>query len=726
MKKLVSILLALSIVTQGSVTFAQEKQEKEQAVNRESQKKGGEGQEEEASPLNEIEAPESINDPRAYIITGDQYTLTIGSKTYRKNAHAYKTQAAPLVINGRNYIPLRFAVENILGGTFTIDQKTGTVVVKKEDISLQMTLWNLGAYINGEQITLQASPVIKNGTTYIPAKILSDYFGYTVSYNSKTKQISITGKDQGENSKPTARFEFVQKDFYIQGQAIQAINTSYDSEGHSLKDKLWCVISNEKIEMTQDIEEYLTAVKPGEYKVGLKVKDQYGLWSDWFYQGICIYPNEAPKITSLEADSTSYSQGATINFKYEYINEDWESITNEKWTYRRAEEEPSKAVIGKPSTLFAEGDYIVTLELDDAFGNRSEVYETTVHITDEALSKELEYRFGRGKIGDIIDNYEDINYRDYEDAVIKSTSLVTGRMMMSDSPEQVMQEGILYRDSINGKGRLLMHHINNFSEYALTYDTKRLAVVAENKTNKPVTLTLSNKAINGPTTDVMRLGQRVLSDYLTGKSSEIIQLKPGQKHYLYDSGKKWKNGTCISGLMDVMTTGEVEFTIAAISAGTTLNTISSLQSLSSDIHPRGTFEGIGINYTLDLEGSIPTKIVVGNGEEEWVKGYDAITHQFAMNKGNYGVSYKITLTAQVDMGVVLNPRADVFKGAVKWAGQGVYNAPNNNGAIMSNKSKGISLGVIRAGETKTLEYMLPNGSSAPVVLAFIPQSYWSE
>ena len=726
MKRLVSVLLAMSVIAQGSAIFATESM-KDTKMTQEQNEQSVDGQEEadEEKSVIEIEAPESINDPQAYIITGDEYTLTVGSKTYKKNANTYTLQAAPLVIEGRNYLPVRFIVETILEGEFTMSQENGTMVIKKDDVSLQMTLWSQSAYLNGRMVTLQNGPVVKNGTTYVPTKILSDYFGLKVSYNSQTRKITIVGKDKGVNNKPTARFEFAQKS-YTEGQVVTAINTSYDSEGHSLKDKLWCVINNEGLETTKDITEYMKTIDPGNYRVGLKVKDQYGLWSDWVYQEITIYPNEAPKITYLEADSTSYAQGATISFKYGYVNEDWEKITNEKWTYRRANEDVSKAMLGKPSELFAEGDYIITLELDDAFGNRSEAYETTIHITDEVLSKELEFRFTRGKVGDIIDNYDDVNYRDYADAIITSTSLVPGRMIMSDSPENVSQEGILYQDIINGGGRILLHHVNNFSDYAVAYGTKRLVLVAENKTDKPVILRLKNKTINGPVTDILRLGQKVLSDYLESTSDEMMTLKPGEKQYIYDSGSKWKQETCISGLMDVITTGDVEFTIAAVSSGKTLGNLSTLEYLSSDIHPRGTFEGVGIHYNLALDASVPTKIVLGNGEEEWIKGYDALNHNLAYNKGNYGVSYHITMTATEDMGIILNPRADIFRGAIKWEGQGVYNAPNNNGAIISNKSKAISLGTIRAGETKTLEYMLPNGSSAPVVIAFIPQSYWND
>ena len=75
------------------------------------------------------------------------------------------------------------------------------------------------------------------------------------------------------------------------------------------------------------------------------------------------------------------------------------------------------------------------------------------------------------------------------------------------------------------------------------------------------------------------------------------------------------------------------------------------------------------------------------------------------------------------MGVILNPRADIFRGAIRWQDEGTFLAPAN-GYFMNTSKKAVMLGVIKAGETRTLEYMLPNGSSAPILLGFVPKSMW--
>ena len=733
-KKLLSMLLAITLLSSSATISAKEQKVNDDAIESHIEKQ--EDHDKEAITTDEEvmidvieEKPVEINDnfsnemdTEGEMIKGDEFVLKLESKKYTMNGSSYVLTAAPLSINGRTYLPLRFMVDEVLEATlnWNLDKQEG--VLSKEEMSVQLKVGSRTILVNGSKTSLDGAPIVRNGTTYVPLKIVSDYFGCTVNYDASSKKIIIVGKDKGINNRPIAKFNFSQAT-YIAGQTVATTSSSYDPDGHKLVAQEWEVIKEGSTVTNKELSYIFKKPSAGIYTIGLRVKDQYGLWSEWTYKELTILPNEAPKITYLGTERNTYAQGEKIKYQYFYDNESWEGITNEKWTYRQAEEETSKAILGRPDALFKEGTYIITLQIDDEYGNRSEIYETTVYITKQVLEKELSYRFTQGSIGDIIDNYQEFNYRDYEDAEIIYQSTVAGRMLMSDSPEEVSREGILYRDVINGKGRILMHHINRFSNASVVGGDKRLVIVAENTSTTPVTLTLSNKVIKGPVTDVLYAGQKLLYDYLVGSEDEVMVLQPGERRYIYDSGTKWQQETCISGLMDVSTTGEIAFTMAAVSAGNTINNMSSMELLLQAVHPRGTFSEVAINYTLNLDGTKPTKLLIGTGEEEWVKGYDALTNEPAQNKGNYGVSYYITMTAEEDMGIILNPRANVFRGAIEWKGIGVYNIPTV-GAIFNNTAKAISLGTIKAGETKTFEYMLPNGSAAPVLIGFIPKSYW--
>ena len=742
-KKLGSILLAIALLSNNATVFAKEQEVNDNAIESNVETENVSDTEEMITDEETMTTGEEMSEgnteevvvnenvtfqneipSKGQVIRGDEFVLKVNSKNYTINGVSYTLDVAPLSMDGRMYLPLRFTASKVLEAELSWNPKTQEGVISKENTSVQLKVGSNTMLVNGNKVALDAAPVVKNGTTYVPLKIVSDYFGFKVSYHSSSRKIIINGKDKGINNKPVASFNFSEVN-YTAGQMVTATSSSYDPDGHKLVDKEWGVITGSMVTTNKELGHIFKKPSAGIYTIGLRVKDQYGLWSDWAYKELTILPNEAPKITYLGTERTTYAQGEEIKYQYFYDNEKWEKIINEKWTYRHAEEDVSKAILGKPDALFTEGTYIVTLQIDDEYGNRSEVYETTIHITEQVLKKELSYRFTQGNVGDIIDNYQGFNYRDYEDAEIIHQSSVAGSMIMSDSPEEVSREGILYRDAINGKGRILIHHINKFSDLSVAGGSKRLVVVAENTSKVPVTLTLSNKTIKGPITDVLYLGQKLLYDYLVGSEDEVVRLQPGERRYIYDSGTKWKQETCISGLMDIQTTGEVTFTMAAVSAGNTIHNMSSMELFLQAVHPRGTFSEMGIHYTLHLDGDKPTKLLIGTGEEEWVKGYDALSKEPAQNKGNYGVSYYITITAKEDMGIILNPRANVFRGAIEWQGIGVYNIPTT-GIIYSNTAKAVSLGTIKAGETKTFEYMLPNGSAAPVLIGFIPRSYWDD
>ncbi len=54
------------------------------------------------------------------------------------------------------------------------------------------------------------------------------------------------------------------------------------------------------------------------------------------------------------------------------------------------------------------------------------------------------------------------------------------KLLFSDSPEMVYETGILYRDTLQGEGRLFFHHVNGTSKL------KKLAIIVKNNGLRPV------------------------------------------------------------------------------------------------------------------------------------------------------------------------------------------------------------------------------------------------
>lgn len=644
--------------------------------------------------------------------------LKVGSKQAILSDKPVEMPTAPTIVNGRTFLPLRFVTEEILMANVVWDNHTKKATVRNGEVIVEVGLNCYEATINGTKVPLDAPPLMINNSLLLPVRFMSEAFGMKVDYNSADKTITIISSR--ENKSPVAAFELDQE-IYTEGQPIVIKDKSYDQDGDAINVTQW-TLGDKSYNSLKELTLALDKLKPGTYEITLQVEDYFGAQSQKLTKLLRIDANQKPVITHFKPKKSSYAQGETIDFTYLYDNEQWEEITRTRWTYRQVDEPNNQSVITKPSAFFAKGEYIVTLQLTDAYGNVSEVKETTVVVTDEVKETEFHYKFTKGEIGDTIDNTIGRNYRDYKDVALDQKVTNQDTLIMSDSPEEVVQEGILYSSSFEGKGRLLLHHINRFT--GGSDKNKMLVVVAENTYYQPVTITLSNKIVKGPAADVMYLGQQLLKDYLQGKGTETMTIAPGQKVYLYTSqDKNWLNGQCLSGLMDIAANGRLQITTAVMDKTDTIDRLSQLEEMERSIHVRGTFKGTVIDYKIKAGIQSPSKIVLGQSPEEWVNGIDELTGEEIKNKGNYGVTYRLQITAEEDTGIFLNPRADIFRGAIKWQDEGTFLAPSY-GYFMNTNKKAVVLGVIKAGETRTLEYMLPNGSSAPVLIGFVPASKW--
>ncbi len=99
------------------------------------------------------------------------------------------------VINksGTVYIPLRTLSENLY---YTVDwfSETNTVKIHDNlnDISLNM---NGDVEINGVKSTSEKTPLIVNGSVYVPLRFVSEALDVKVEYNSPTHTVKMTGRD---------------------------------------------------------------------------------------------------------------------------------------------------------------------------------------------------------------------------------------------------------------------------------------------------------------------------------------------------------------------------------------------------------------------------------------------------------------------------------------------------------------------------------------------------
>ncbi|MEC0184153.1 fibronectin type III domain-containing protein [Paenibacillus peoriae] len=125
------------------------------------------------------------------------FTLTPGAKTAYVDGRATTMAQAPRIINGVTMVPLRFISERV-GYQVNYDKATKKIIMNRPDdgkqVVLQVKNSTLAVYeLNNSRnySTNITAPIIVNGSTLVPLRVISELSGYLVNYNAASKQITI-------------------------------------------------------------------------------------------------------------------------------------------------------------------------------------------------------------------------------------------------------------------------------------------------------------------------------------------------------------------------------------------------------------------------------------------------------------------------------------------------------------------------------------------------------
>jgi uncharacterized protein YdcH (DUF465 family) len=96
----------------------------------------------------------------------------------------------PSIISGRTMVPLRVIFEG-LGASVTWDDKTKTVIGKKQGKTVKLTINNKNAYVDGKLIKIDVPPKVINGRTLVPTRFIAESLGTDVYWETKARIVSI-------------------------------------------------------------------------------------------------------------------------------------------------------------------------------------------------------------------------------------------------------------------------------------------------------------------------------------------------------------------------------------------------------------------------------------------------------------------------------------------------------------------------------------------------------
>lgn len=210
-KKLVSGLLAATLLVGGTSVFAQdsttttEKEKKDTATKVTGLENALQNVKNETARQAIMTA---IQNQKQNVTTGDSVTVTPapakdknekpvkekqGVVTVKINGKIMIADQKPIIINGRTVVPLRSIFE-ALGADIKWDNIKQTVHAVKDKNKVEVKIGDLTAVVNGKKVKLDQKAFIVNNRTMVPVRFVSEALGADVQWDAKNLTIHITTK----------------------------------------------------------------------------------------------------------------------------------------------------------------------------------------------------------------------------------------------------------------------------------------------------------------------------------------------------------------------------------------------------------------------------------------------------------------------------------------------------------------------------------------------------
>lgn len=304
-----------------------------------------------------------------------------------------------------------------------------------------------------------------------------------------------------------------------------------------------------------------------------------------------------------------------------------------------------------------------------------------------------------------------------------------GTLLLSDSPETVSADGILYQDTVKGTARLFFHHVNG------TAVDKKFGVVLENAAAEAAEVIVYRYGLAGPSLNYMQVGKDAQTRYLAGSELYTVTV-PAKGSALLDAGLDKltvKPDMLVNGIYDFMARKPVTVKTLLLplkaAARVAVRTLPVLPTDKDRL--RGTFAGMDRlllplrPYNPAADGSAAITLA-DNQLDPYAVGVDATTGLAALNYGNYGVVYRMFITGETGIAAYsLNPRGGAYAGAIGVKYRHLEQPPVATPADALALGEGTltalaPIGQYEASQSLWLTFSPPGASNLPVRLVLAP------
>ncbi len=121
-----------------------------------------------------------------------EFTIGEKNYNVEKNTVVSRNQleAAPFISNDRTMVPIR-AISESFDAEVAWNGENQKVTVFDADKKIVLTINSKTALVDDSEVVLDSAPVVVNDRTFVPLRFISETLGYNVNYVNTTKQIVI-------------------------------------------------------------------------------------------------------------------------------------------------------------------------------------------------------------------------------------------------------------------------------------------------------------------------------------------------------------------------------------------------------------------------------------------------------------------------------------------------------------------------------------------------------
>lgn len=598
------------------------------------------------------------------------------------------TSPQPITVKqGVSYIALRSLIDRF-GFKLDYDHKTKETMIKRGAKQLCYKQNSINYRINNVATKMKGASYIEKNIFMVPVTSAMDALSLPYKWEQVTKRIIIQ-----LSSNPVAKFAINENDIIAGETHVTVNNQSFHPQGLQIVNEEWSGL--------QDVYD-----EPGTYTITLRVQDEYGKWSDLYTQMISVQKPHVPPKASFCTDKKTYKMGEQI--RYENLSTDEEDTNlKQEWNNNKR-------------AFFTPGQHTITLKVTNKYGLTAETSQV-ITVTNETLYSFDDFNKLFTPMGEIypVNGSSMLTLQEVKPLLSEEKRT----LYRSNSPEVVKMDGILYQDRVAGGVRVFAHHINR------TPYNMKFYLVVKNVSDDPATVTVQRQGMAGPDKSPEGTGSKGTMRYFESFAVEYdigndMFLKPNETKIIVPelSDKTCKPDQVFTLYADLYSDQTIEYTVVAVNEkGEVLQQLPSFNYLTKDQHIRGTFHHADRILTVNEQvGQTTMRMVIGDGKNDKdIVGMDTITEESQLNRGNYGVLYRIILQKVAPHTLIsFNPRGGVYAGALSVQGQ-MVGAPNNGALKTSNEASVVYRTGDREEKVEIL-FSAAAGGNLPVNFLFIP------